>query len=75
MLGHVAVRNLAAFVLDDKKAIQHTERHRRHRKEISAAITSHAMQISGHGPLRNPKAKLLQFRMNLGSAPVGIFFG
>jgi hypothetical protein len=34
MWCHVPVENLAAFVLDDKEAVQLSERHGRHRKEI-----------------------------------------
>jgi hypothetical protein len=34
MWRHVAVQNLAAFVLDDKEAVQHSERHRRYGEEI-----------------------------------------
>jgi hypothetical protein len=34
MWRHVAVQNLAAFVLDDKEAVQHSERHRRYGEKI-----------------------------------------
>jgi hypothetical protein len=34
MSGHIAVQNLAAFVLDDKEAIQHPKGDGRHGKEI-----------------------------------------
>ena len=34
MWRHVAVQNLAPFVLDDKEAVQHSERHRRYGEEI-----------------------------------------
>jgi hypothetical protein len=34
MWRHVEMQNLAAFVLDDKEAVQQSECHGRHRKEI-----------------------------------------
>jgi hypothetical protein len=34
MWRYLAVQNLAAFVLDDKEAVQHSERHRRYGEEI-----------------------------------------
>src|ERR1700719_4603749 len=37
MLRYVAVENLTAFVLDDKEAIQHLERHGRRREEIKCS--------------------------------------
>ena len=73
-------------MLDDKEAIQHAERHRRHSEEIECSdhfamilqkseplllgVTpaNYAAQISGHGPFCDRKAKLLQFRVNFGSA-------
>lgn len=36
---------------------------------------NNATQISGHGPFGHRKAKLLQFRVDFGSAPVGVFLG
>jgi hypothetical protein len=33
MLRHVALQNLAAFVLYDKEAVQHSKHHRRHGEE------------------------------------------
>ena len=93
MWCYVAVQNLASLVLDDKEAIQHSERYRRHGEEIEgsdplavilekgeplpAGITTpnYTTQISGHRAFREGKAQLLQFRANLGSAPVGIVLG
>jgi hypothetical protein len=93
MCRNVAVQNFAASVLDDKETIQHSERHRRHSKEIERGdhlavilqksqplllgVTAayDAPQISGYGSFRDGKAKLLQFRVNFGSAPIGILFG
>ena len=90
---YVAVQNLASLVLDDKKAIEHSERHRRHGEEIEGSdylavildkgeplltgITApnYTTQISGDRALREGKAQLLQFRVNLGRAPVGILLG
>jgi hypothetical protein len=34
-----------------------------------------ATQITGHGSFREGKAQLLQFRVNLGSAPIRILLG
>jgi hypothetical protein len=34
MLRDIAVQNLAPFMLDDKEAIQHSERHGGHGEEI-----------------------------------------
>jgi hypothetical protein len=90
-LGHIAVENLAPFVLDNKEAIQHAEGHGRHGKEIHSGedftvilqksqplplgvpAATNAAQIAGYSPLRDDEAKLLQFGMDLGSAPIGIF--
>ena len=87
------MQNLASLVLDDEKAIQYSECHRRHREEIESSdylavigekgepllpgipAPNHTTQISGHGSFRQGKAQLLQFRVNLGSAPVGIVLG
>ena len=40
---------------------------------VSAAYD--ATQIAGHGPFGDDKSKLLQFRVDLGSTPIGILFG
>src|SRR5215471_10295315 len=87
------MENLASLVLDNKKAIQRSECHRRHGEEIEGShylpvirekgeplltgipTPNYTTQISGHRALREGKAQLLQFRVNLGSAPVGIFLG
>jgi hypothetical protein len=37
MWRYVAVQNLASLVLDDEKAIEHSERLRRHREEIEGS--------------------------------------
>ena len=87
------MQNLASLVLDDKEAIEHSERHRRHGEEIESSdylavilqkdepllagipAPNHTTQISGHGSFHQGKAQLLQFGVNLGSAPVGIVLG
>ena len=38
-------------------------------------MPNHTTQISGHRALREGKAQLLQFRVNVGSAPVWIVLG
>jgi hypothetical protein len=42
---------------------------------IGVSAANDAAQISGHGPFGDGKSKLLQFRVDLGSAPSGILFG
>src|SRR5262249_47002507 len=93
MWRYVVMQNLASLVLDDEKAIKHSECHRRHGEEIESSdylavigekceplltgipAPNRATQISGHGSFRQGKAQLLQFRVNSGSAPVGILLG
>src|SRR5262249_16878372 len=93
MWRHIAVQNLAPFMLDDEEAIQHPEGHSGHGKEIHGGdnlamilkkgqplplrvpAVQDTAQIPGHGSLRNGKTELLQFPMDLGSAPNRIFLG
>jgi hypothetical protein len=42
---------------------------------LGVTTVNHAPQISGHGPFRDGEAQLLQFGVNLGSAPGRILLG
>ena len=42
---------------------------------LGVTTANNATQISGHGPFGDRKAKLLQFRVDFGSAPVSILLG
>jgi len=41
---------------------------------IGVTTANHAAQISGHGPFRDGKAELLQFRVDLGEPQSGFSF-